>query len=675
MFSRIAPRLFAVPTEGGQNNPFLAGPDREADLRSRRPYFLIPLLGPRHAQLTHGAVARVRAWVRRQGKPITDVFVLSHGWHRNFFSAVAAYDRLMVGFRRLIGRGAIEPSPDFNPLFLTVHWHSDPGENLWLDKEGRRSKVGFMANVCSTFRAADPAATSEATLERDFELMFDLLSSLSAPDTDASGPEFDEEARGLAEVLDRRYVLRADPAAGTDDKVAALWVCYYEAPSRRVLMLQERKPRPFATGFQGLSRLLAFITSAVPAVTLMGLIVNLPVPRLRVTDAHYVIGAAKPIMTTRRATMRDAVGMGWMWFGRRTLDAARATLAVTGSLHAVRSSTLTHRLHRIRVHVAAMVGLAAVSGLLLWLIGLWRSLFAPQRPATAIPWLALLPWLYLQALFALPLIAYSLAGLILSFAWLGPIGQALRLVSDERQGLRDRPDRRAPTLSVAAAFAWLARRPVRWLKSAVALDSRWTNLGDLAEAQLAFYDMQQRGVMTGVYLGEALEDLWRGTPELERARLHLAGHSFGSLVVANAARTLAFASGFRGQLRTLTLIQGALASGWLSGERRLLDRITGAVACIFSRYDSANGFWYPLANLGREAAGHVGLCGDFATVANCMPPSLVVPPQLGPIDPNTKVINVDASRIIYSGAVAAGGGHGDIFKDDVLHVLWAAMQA
>ncbi len=118
--SWIAPRLFAVPT-GGSDDPFLVGPDRKPDLRSRRPYFLLPVLGRAQRHLRTSAINRIRDWLKGSGKPITDVFVLSHGWHRNFFSAMAAYDRIVARLTQLIGRGAIDPPPGFNPLFIAVH--------------------------------------------------------------------------------------------------------------------------------------------------------------------------------------------------------------------------------------------------------------------------------------------------------------------------------------------------------------------------------------------------------------------------------------------------------------------------------------------------------------------------------------------------------------------------
>ena len=66
-------------------------------------------------------------------------------------------------------------------------------------------------------------------------------------------------------------------------------------------------------------------------------------------------------------------------------------------------------------------------------------------------------------------------------------------------------------------------------------------------------------------------------------------------------------------------------TAWFEDERRILRCLDGALACVYSRYDSANGFYYPVANHGRLAAG----------------------------------------------SVATGGGHDDIFKDDLIHLAWA----
>ena len=37
-------------------------------------------------------------------------------------------------------------------------------------------------------------------------------------------------------------------------------------------------------------------------------------------------------------------------------------------------------------------------------------------------------------------------------------------------------------------------------------------------------------------------------------------------------------------------------------------------------------------------------------------------------------INLDASRLIFGGTVATGGGHSLIHKDDVVHLVWSALR-
>lgn len=665
-----APRLFAVPGSGS-SNPFLVGPDGPPDIRSRRPFFLLPILGARGTAARASVLRRIVTYIDAQTGPITDVIVLSHGWHRNFFSAMAAYDRIVARLANLIGRGAIQPPAAFNPLYIAVHWHSDPGENLWIDRDGRRSKREFLKNVREVFRPIDAAAT-ENEMERDFELMFELLSSLSAPDIEATGPEVDDLARFLAETLDSRYDLRAAAGSELDRKVAVLWTCYTYAAPRKIVHPQSEAPGGFLGAFGGLRKLVGFLMSVVPLLTLVGLIVNLPVPRYSVRDVQFVLGpdgADRPQTLVRRGTVRDGAGQCW-----RDIGTAAMSMPVLEDLPA----GLPMIPARAWVHLGAAAGLGLISLILLAAVGLWRSVFALNKPAAGIPWLAMIPWFYLQVLFSLPLLVISLIGLVLSGFGLGRLVQMVRLVSDERTGLRDRPESRTPALNVGWLLASIARMPILLLRRAVALDSRATGVADVIESQLAYYDMQRRGVRTGVELGEAIAELVRERPILGEAKLHFAGHSFGGLVVSNAARSLAFNASFSGSIRTVSLLNGAIASGWYDREPTLRARITGAVSAIYTRYDTANGFWYPLSSVGRLAAGSVGLSGDVEAEHHVMPPMLISPPLLNPVagrGSGCRFLNVDASRIMYAGPPALGGAHGHIDRDDVLLTLWAAIQA
>jgi hypothetical protein len=103
------------------------------------------------------------------------------------------------------------------------------------------------------------------------------------------------------------------------------------------------------------------------------------------------------------------------------------------------------------------------------------------------------------------------------------------------------------------------------------------------------------------------------------------------------------------------------------------------ISCIYSRYDTANGFYYPLANLGRPAAGYVGLLidGHAQLQKRGFYASLVRPPDIGVrkcYSGERIVINLDASRLINGGTIASGGGHSLIYKDDVVHLAWSVMR-
>jgi pimeloyl-ACP methyl ester carboxylesterase len=196
---------------------------------------------------------------------------------------------------------------------------------------------------------------------------------------------------------------------------------------------------------------------------------------------------------------------------------------------------------------------------------------------------------------------------------------------------------------------------------------------DTLHSQLAFWDMQRRGVAAGEQAAGFVQRLLAETEELRGARIHFLGHSFGALVVCNAARRLAYDPAFTKRIDTLCLLEAAFASDWFRGEKTLQDKVD-VLASIFSRYDTATGFYYPVANHARLCAGQIGVCADgprFQPEPKGRYALLVRPPDLGPTICRPRVLNIDASRLLYEGPPAAGGGHDDIFKDDVLYLLWA----
>lgn len=136
---------------------FSTGP--EQNLRPCRRYFWVPL-NPRYAPPAQpdaqhdnqsnnlqannapfqnsydAAIEQIIDWLKKPKQKeteFTDVFVVSHGWHRNLFGAAAAYDRLLSRFLLLLYTGRLPLQRDnrrrFNPLILGLHWHSDPGKD------------------------------------------------------------------------------------------------------------------------------------------------------------------------------------------------------------------------------------------------------------------------------------------------------------------------------------------------------------------------------------------------------------------------------------------------------------------------------------------------------------------------------------------------------------------
>lgn len=608
---------------------FEIGPDKTEDVRESRPYFLLPLDGDQE-DFRALVIERIKDWVDRSVRAkglVTDLYVLSHGWHRNFLGAVEAYDKLSSRLAALLHRGRLRPPEKYHPIFLTVHWHSDPGENSWVDKAGRRHKASFMENVRALFEPRDEQAAAD--FANDFEDLFDLFSRMSAPGTEAISGVIDEDRlRALTASLDK-YNLRDASRAERYDKTAAVWTCYFESKPKRVLVDQHEKPDAFMGFPRAFATLVRFLIGVLGIVVFLGLLYRALVP----------IGGG----------VWELLVEGWMALN----EAAPFAAALVQDW----------RLWLVGLFVGAVLYLIATASL--------RTRH-PERTGGGVPVLAVLSWVYLQALFMLPLLAYL-------FVTYFTGGLFRRGLFDERFGIRNKTTSEAPGLYPRYLLAEFARYPLLLFKDAVAPDSALVRLADALNEQLAFWEMQRKAVDTGHRAAEVLAGLVRDCPGLAQARIHFVGHSFGSLVVANIVRRLALEADLKrcipdGAIHTLCLVQGALASAWIEKEAALRQSVNGAIAAIYSRYDSANGFYYPLGNHGRLAAGYVGLVGeDFQTEKQGGWPMLVHPPALTPSSSTgrPRIINIDASRLIYEGPVAVGGGHGDIFKDDIIHLIWA----
>lgn len=608
---------------------FEIGPDKAEDVREARPYFLLPL-DEDQEDFRALAVERIKGWVERSVRakgPVTDLYILSHGWHRNFLGAVEAYDKLSSRLAVLLHRGRLQPPEKYHPIFLTVHWHSDPGENSWVDKAGRRHKASFMENVRALFEPRDEQAAAD--FANDFEDLFDLFSRMSAPSTEALSGVIDaDRLRALTTSLDK-YNLRDAARAERYDKAAAAWTCYFESKPKRVLVDQHEQPDAFMGFSRAFITLVRFLIGVLGIVVFLGLLYRALVP----------IGGG----------VWDLLVAGWM--------------ALNETAPFVAALVQDWRFWLVGLFIAAVLYLIATASL--------RTRH-PERTGGSMPVLAVLAWVYLQVLFMLPLLIYL-------FVTYFTGGLFRRGLFDERFGIRNKTTTETPGLYPRYLLAEFARYPLLLFKDAIVADSVLVKWADALNQQLAFWEMQRKAVDTGHRAAEVIAGLVRDCPGLAQARFHFIGHSFGALVVANTVRRLALEADLKrclpdGAIHTLCLVQGALASAWFEKEVLLRQNVNGAIAAIYSRYDSANGFYYPLGNHGRLAAGYVGLLGkDFTTEKQRGWPMLVHPPVLTPPSSTgrPRIINIDASRLIYDGPVAMGGGHGDIFKDDIIHLVWA----
>lgn len=648
---------------------FALGPDRGEDLRFLRPYFLVNLpaayetprrlchFGSKASREDHARLAqtkakdRIVAWVK--SNPVTDVFVVSHGWHRNLFSGVSAYDRLLSRLSLLVGSqrlpdqvqdaaGGSTGSGDwtpFRPLFIGVHWHSDPGEDGWLDKEGRRHKRSFMENVGHHFRCP---SGKDAEFVKYFERVFEVLASMSAPGKDAiSDDRVQRRAPRLTQLLNR-YELKLAPGASLAEKVSVLWTCYFEAEAAGVLSDQKQKPEAFLNPLQSLLGLLQFVIGVVGLGALGSLLPRLKFLGEAILGIHRFPSVAH-----------------WFVYAVFWLVVATVFLQVGACLRQGGSFP-------------------------------WQETpsgsKANARGRSFLNWAMLPAYLYAQLFLAAPVLSLCLLSYLLG--WLAnPLYKRYELPRGqdwlgERAGLRNNPGgwNRGINSSMRSALAWLARQPLALMQIAITEDSTIGGCLNTIDSQLAFFEMQAKGVVSGDQAGDFLAQLYGAAPELRAARLHFLGHSFGGLVVSNAVRRLALHHGFTSpdhRVHTVCLLEAAMASNWFDGETQVLDGVR-LLSAIYSVRDTANGFYYPLANLARYAAGYVGLCPPNGIIPQVRGgyASLVRPPHLGVVlnPTGATVLNLDASRLIYKGAVGLGGGHDDIFKDDVVHLLWAVTQ-
>ncbi|MCH7903459.1 MAG: hypothetical protein IH944_02700 [Armatimonadetes bacterium] len=570
---------------------------------------------------------------------------------------------------RLAKRPSVAPPPNFRPLFIALHWHSDPGDDRWVDKSGRRQRSSFIENCREEFDLP-PIRTSgtEAQFLNDFEDMFEFMARISSSELNALGPDIDALSKNLTEALEK-YPIRLwslSVPATTDQKICSLWKCYTEAQNKAYLSDQQEEARPVGGPFRALRTIGKFLLGTLGLAAIVALI---GIPEILLA---YVETA---------------------WNG--LLD-----FTPGGSGFVLWQKVLTG----LGLYVVAI----AVFGLLLYFC--WYLIYyrkdSESRPQGS-PLIPILLWAPLQLLTSLPI----LLGLIVTFVfrsglvlvglglsiyyenwwWVGGFAVVIGFISFILSITGKVPLGLYSEKAASKYFNWrdwlakFARVPIRWLRNMVSEESAVMRLAEAVDSQLAFFEMQRKGAEVGREAGEFLLNLMAelASNESDEAgpRIHLIGHSFGGLVIANAAREFVRLQGAKSStkavLQDLIFVQPAMASNWFEREKALINEIKAPVSCVFSAYDSANGFWYPLANNGRLAAGYVGLSKVASTTRlgeRGVFSTLVAPPPLQELmpKPQPNAVNLDASRLIYEGPVVTGGGHSDIFKDDVVYLIWSA---
>jgi hypothetical protein len=599
---------------------FVLGPDREDDLREARPYFLLPLDDKVERS---AALERIANHVKA-AEAYTDVFVISHGWHRNFYDAVSGYDRMISRFFTLVSRGRIQPPHGFNPLFITPHWHSDPGPEGFYDVNGRKHKASFLERAEQLFVRQD----GEAIFTNDFEDIFEFLSSLAAPsETDKiNDPDSETKARELSVLLSRYGFRDARFTSTLESKTAAVWRCYNESTSKGLVLDQLDPPGTSMPIGQAIKLFASFLVPALP--------LSMFFPGIRDVVLRFV---------------RVIAGLGWP------------------------------------LVLMLLVGVFLLSWIYLAQSGRGRNAYPKSghlRRSRGLTPITALAWMVMEIPLGLIVLVFCL------FTYFPGRNLGRSLLWDERPGTMDcsRPDAVKVRKTPREAIIGLARYPVHLVMRATATDGFLYGLAVKIDQQLAVAEMQRHAVIKGIQLASSLTDLYAKDPTLREARLHLIGHSFGGLSVSNAARCLAhnpdFVNGRAKIIKTLAVIQGAFASAWFEKESPLMG-LVDTLAAVYTRYDTATGFIYSFGFQARRGIGSVGLYlgpnnpvrpvghkGEFASVTE-PPIDLIKSEATRNVCGLTNALNIDASRFEYEGPPLSGGAHSDIFKDDLVNLLWA----
>jgi hypothetical protein len=224
------------------------------------------------------------------------------------------------------------------------------------------------------------------------------------------------------------------------------------------------------------------------------------------------------------------------------------------------------------------------------------------------------------------------------------------------------------------------------------------NLGGLLGPlrQLSFWTMKKRARSIGEGgMHNFLRQLQQTTAG-KNTRVHLMGHSFGTIVVSSMVGGPNARAPLPRPVSSLVLVQGAV-SLWCYAAQvpfgnggpgyfhriRTDKKIRGPVIATRSKFDDAVGIFYPLASrLGGSPSfaaalpeyGAIGTFGIQGLADGSVQDLGMLPADGAYAFGQGQVYNLDGSQFI-SKKQGASGAHNDIAGPEVAHTLWAAALA
>lgn len=658
------------------------------NLQTTRPYFLIPFADeddnvaesdPKQKEVLLDlaeATDRVKQYVLKSD-PITDIYLVSHGWHRNLYGATSAYDRIISRFSTLRRRKRIAPEAPYNPLFLTLHWHSDLGQNSWVDHLGRRDRDSFMRLAFERITKRE-APTNTGTMRTDMENLFELFVKMSSADIDAMAPGIKEDAEDLSHLF-TEYTIKDAREATPDEVVACIWSCYHEAGVAKPVSEQQVAPSDFCSVPAYFSTAFQVLTGVFGILTLLGLLLK----------SNWLVS-----------------GWAWLesWIYRGTIAVIPGYTIWNDSLKGLFWSLICFTI----LWIVVLLGVSTVKASA-------KKSTARKKPTLGA--ISMGAWLILQLFHSIPILIFCILSPVISrpLVALAAAGAVVWWASNEGWHLllwilvpllftlyraclfQERVENCNSLISQIGLWSRkslvkIARFPIKIVKSVSDADSRSLHLWQALDNQFAFWDMVEKAVGSAKrasdWLQKTVAEIQEKSPNIgPDTRIHLLGHSHGGLLVMNLAREItAMRANFQPKLQTVTTINGAYMSKWLHTEQAVIDNVQGCIASVYSRYDTANSVWYPIANSGRRSSGFVGfyLPDSPQIVATPLPyaflsatPNLaqrIQKHEAGKDVKKIKVLNIDGSRLIFDGPILPQGSHGDIYKDEVIQLMWATTQ-